>query len=182
MTRVSRMPWPRFSHAIHAVPHNSPKLCSTFVNEGGRLKLACVEFIRRNLSDLRTPTSWYRNKLGCEYLFAELGYHGNVLLLANLGNRSCEFWTYVFAHVTHCSTIEHWDSFIIPLPLHYVQVWGCFGLIVQIFPMFCGPQGPLQKTYQKHGNLIFLSFEITQNQTRSVRPNRIWVLRPNKFQ
>ena len=34
-------------------------------------------------------------------------------------------------------------------------------------PMFCGPQGPLQKKRQKYGNLIFLSFEITQNQTRS---------------
>ena len=131
------------------------------------MKLACVEFIKRHLSDLRIPTSSCRNKLGCEYLLAELRYHGSVLLLANLGNRSCEFSNIFFAHVTHCSTIEHWHSFIIPLPLHYVQVWGCLGLIVQMFPMFCGPQGPLQKKRQKYGNLIFLSFEITQNQTRS---------------
>ena len=85
------------------------------------------------------------------------------------GKSKLRIFEHIFclAHVTHCSTIEHWHSFIIPLPLHYVQVWGCLGLIVQMFPMFCGPQGPLQKTCQKYGNLIFLSFEITKNQTRS---------------
>ena len=111
MTRVSRMPWPRFSHAIHAVPHNSQKLCRTFVNEGGRLKLACVEFIERHLSDLRIPTSCCRNKLGCEYLLAELGYHGSVLLLANLGNRSCEFSNICFC--TCNSLFNHWTLALI---------------------------------------------------------------------